>query len=77
MRQHSTALRILISRHNALDRRPGMPPTQRLHHEELYGQVWLVVEDMLGHRSEQLTRDVHLEPVRPQRRSRSWRSAPA
>ncbi|MDW8471505.1 hypothetical protein PV413_13670 [Streptomyces scabiei] len=64
MLRHSMALRMLISLHNALDRRLGLTPAQRLHYEEVYGQVWLMVEDMLGHRSEQVTRDVYLEPVR-------------
>ncbi|MFB8776304.1 integrase [Streptomyces broussonetiae] len=64
MLRHSMALRMLISLHNALDRRLGLTPAQRLHYEEVYGQVWLMVKDMLGHRSEQVTRDVYLEPVR-------------
>ncbi|MEN2417541.1 hypothetical protein AABB02_05490 [Streptomyces rimosus] len=50
--------------HNALDRRLGLTPAERLHYEEVYGQAWLMVKDMLGHRSEQVTRDVYLEPVR-------------
>ncbi|QDO45840.1 integrase [Streptomyces sp. RLB3-17] len=64
MLRHSMALRMLISLHNALDRRLGLTPAQRLHYEEVYGQVWLMVKDLLGHRSEQVTRDVYLEPVR-------------
>ncbi|MEU6740057.1 hypothetical protein [Streptosporangium sandarakinum] len=64
MLRHSMALRMLISLHNALDRRLRLTPAQRLHYEEVYGQVWLMVKDMLGHRSEQVTRDVYLEPVR-------------
>lgn len=64
MLRHSMALRMLIALHNALDRRLGLTPAQRLHYEEVYGQVWLMVKDMLGHRSEQVTRDVYLEPVR-------------
>ncbi|MFE9687521.1 hypothetical protein [Streptomyces sp. NPDC006285] len=58
------ALRTLVALHNALDRRLGLTPAERLHYEEVYGQVWLMVKDMLGHRSEQVTRDVYLEPVR-------------
>lgn len=64
MLRHSMALRMLISLHNALDRRLGLSPGQRRHYEEVYGQVWSMVKDMLGHRSEQVTRDVYLEPVR-------------
>ncbi|MFE5372775.1 site-specific integrase [Streptomyces mirabilis] len=64
MLRHSMALRMLIALHNALDRRLGLTPAQRLHYEEVYGQVWLMVKDMLGHRSDQVTRDVYLEPVR-------------
>lgn len=54
------ALRTLIALHNALDRRLGLTPAERPHYEEVYGQVWLMVKDMLGHRSEQVTRDVYL-----------------
>ncbi|MFB8290202.1 site-specific integrase [Kitasatospora purpeofusca] len=64
MLRHSMALRMLIALHNALDRRLGLTPDQRRHYEEVYGQVWLMVKGMLGHRSEQVTRDVYLEPVR-------------
>lgn len=64
MLRHSMALRTLIALHNALDRRLGLTPAERRHYEEVYGQVWLMVKDMLGHRSDQVTRDVYLEPVR-------------
>ncbi|MEI5102911.1 hypothetical protein RB200_35730 [Streptomyces sp. PmtG] len=58
--RHSMALRTLV----ALDRRLGLTPAERLHYEEVYGQVWLMVKDMLRHRSEQVTRNAYLEPVR-------------
>nr|WP_107912362.1 hypothetical protein [Streptomyces chartreusis] len=64
MLRHSMALRMLTSLHHTLDRRLGLTPAQRLHYEEVYGQVWLMVKHMLGHRSEQATRDVYMEPVR-------------
>jgi site-specific recombinase XerD len=64
MLRHSMALRHLVALHNALDRRLGLTPAERLHYEEVYGQVWSMVKDMLGHKNEQVTRDIYLEPVR-------------
>ncbi|KAF5994539.1 integrase [Streptomyces sp. WAC00263] len=64
MLRHSMALRVLIALHNALDRRLGLTPADRRHYEDVYGQVWSMVKDMLGHKNEQVTRDVYLEPVR-------------
>lgn len=64
MLRHSMALRVLVALHNALDRRLGLTPAERLRYEEVYGQVWSMVKDMLGHKNEQVTRDIYLEPVR-------------
>ncbi|MFG3063956.1 hypothetical protein ACGFYM_36120 [Streptomyces sp. NPDC048231] len=64
MLRHSMALRMLVSLHNALDKRLGLTPDERRHYENVYGQVWQMVKDMLGHRSEQITRDTYLEPLR-------------
>ncbi|MFD7915712.1 hypothetical protein ACFV30_34240 [Streptomyces sp. NPDC059752] len=72
MLRHSMALRTLIALHNALDRRLGLSPAERLHYEEVYGQVWLMVKDMLGHRSEQVTRDVYLSRCAGCSWSRCW-----
>ncbi|MFE0118899.1 integrase [[Kitasatospora] papulosa] len=64
MLRHSMALRVLVSLHNALDRRLGLTPAERRHYEDVYGPVWSMVKDMLGHKNEQVTRDIYLEPVR-------------
>lgn len=64
MLRHSMALRVLVALHNALDRRLGLTPADRRHYEDVYGQVWSMVKDMLGHKNEQVTRDIYLEPLR-------------
>jgi integrase len=64
MLRHSMALRMLVSLHHALDRRLGLTPSERRHYEALYGNVWSMVKDLLGHRSEETTRTIYLEPVR-------------
>jgi len=64
MLRHSMALRSLVSLHHALDRRLGLTPAERRHYEALYGSVWSMVKDLLGHRSEETTRSIYLEPVR-------------
>lgn len=64
MLRHSMALRVLVSLHHALDRRLGLSPSQRRLYEDAYGSVWTVVKDLLGHRSEETTREIYLEPVR-------------
>jgi integrase len=64
MARHSFALRMLVSLHHALDRRLGLSPAERRHYREVYGSVWDLVKDLLGHRSVETTRDIYLEPVR-------------
>ena len=64
MLRHSMALRSLVSLHHALDRRLGLTLAERRHYEALYGNVWSMVKDLLGHRSEETTRSIYLEPVR-------------
>ncbi|MEU2238264.1 hypothetical protein ABZ572_02515 [Streptomyces sp. NPDC018338] len=66
MARHSFALRMLVSLHYAMDRRMGLSADQRRHYEEIYGGVWSMVKDLLGHRSEETTRAIYLEPVRAQ-----------
>jgi site-specific recombinase XerD len=64
MLRHSMALRMLVSLNNALDRRYGLTPAERRHYAEVYGVIWSMVKDMLGHKNEQVTKDIYLEPVR-------------
>lgn len=48
MLRHSMALRTLIALHNAMDRRLRLTPAERLHYEEVYGQVWLMSRTCSG-----------------------------
>jgi site-specific recombinase XerD len=64
MLRHSFALTMLISLHHALDRRLGLTPAERRYYEQVYGNVWMLVKDLLGHSSVEVTRNVYLEPVR-------------
>ncbi|QRV33958.1 site-specific integrase [Streptomyces californicus] len=64
MLRHSMALRVLMALHRALDRRLGLTPAERRHYEETYGTVWSMVKDLLGHVSEETTREIYLEPLR-------------
>jgi site-specific recombinase XerD len=64
MCRHSFALRMLVALHHALDRRLGLSPAERRHYQQVYGDVWSMVKDLLGHRSVETTRNIYLEPVR-------------
>ncbi|MFD9503448.1 site-specific integrase [Streptomyces sp. NPDC060035] len=64
MLRHSAALRMLVALHHALDRRLGLSPAERARYENVYGSVWSMVRDLLGHRSEDTTREIYLEPLR-------------
>ncbi|MFD9670475.1 site-specific integrase [Streptomyces sp. NPDC059981] len=64
MLRHSMALRVLLSLMRALDRRLGLAPQERKRYEEVYGTVWAMVKDLLGHRSVVTTQEIYLEPVR-------------
>jgi integrase len=63
MMRHSFALYMLVALHHALDRRFGLTPEERKHFRQVYGDPWVLVRDLLGHRSEQTTRQVYLEPL--------------
>jgi len=63
MLRHSMALSMLIALHYALDRRMGLTPAERRYYQSVYGNVWTLVKDLLGHASEETTRAVYLEPV--------------
>lgn len=64
MLRHSMALRMLLSLNHALDRRFGLTTDERRRYQEVFGEVWQMVKDLLGHASEETTRDIYLEPVR-------------
>jgi len=63
MMRHSFALYMLVALHHALDRRFGLTPEERRHFRQVYGDPWVMVRDLLGHKSEQTTRQVYLEPL--------------
>jgi integrase len=60
MMRHSFALHMLVALHHALDRRFGLKPEERGHFRQVYGDPWVLVRDLLGHKSEQTTRLVYL-----------------
>ncbi|MEU8699193.1 integrase [Streptomyces sp. NPDC048680] len=64
MLRHSMALRMLLALNHALDRRFGFSSDERRRYQEIYGEVWQMVKDLLGHASEETTREIYLEPVR-------------
>lgn len=63
MLRHSFALRMLVTLVHAFDRRMGLSPQERRDYRLLFGDPWVLVQTMLGHRSSQTTREVYLEPV--------------
>lgn len=63
MCRHSFALHMLVALHHAMDIRFGLTPEQRRDFQQLYGDPWRMVKDLLGHSSEQVTRDIYLAPV--------------
>jgi integrase len=63
MARHSFALHMLVALQHALDRRFGLSPEERRAMRELYGDVWGLVRDLLGHASEETTRTIYAAPV--------------
>lgn len=63
MLRHSMALYMLVALHHAMDRRYGLTPQERREFREVYGDPWVLVRDLLGHRSEATTRAIYLEPL--------------
>lgn len=65
MMRHSFALYMLVALHHALDRRFGLTPEERKHFRQVYGDPWVLVRDLLGHKSEQTTRLVYTSSLPP------------
>lgn len=63
MLRHSFALRMLVTLTYAFDRRLGLSEAERLEYRHLFGDPWVLVQTMLGHRSLATTRAYYLEPV--------------
>lgn len=63
MCRHSFALHMLVALHHAMDQRLGLSAEERRDYRLLYGDPWRMVKDLLGHASEQTTRDIYLAPV--------------
>jgi site-specific recombinase XerD len=63
MLRHSFALRMLVTLTYAFDRRLGLSEAERLEYRHLFGDPWVLVQTMLGHRSLSTTRSYYLEPV--------------
>ncbi|MDV6278146.1 hypothetical protein R3Q06_32255 [Rhodococcus erythropolis] len=61
--RHSFALKMLVTLQRGLDTRFGLDKEDRDHLRSVYGNAFTLVKDLLGHRSEQTTRDIYLEPL--------------
>jgi integrase len=63
MARHSFALHMLVALHHAMDQRFGLTAGARRDFRLLYGDPWRMVKDLLGHASEETTRNIYLAPV--------------
>ena len=61
--RHSFALKMLVTLQRGLDARFGLDKAERDHLRNVYGNAFTLVKDLLGHRSEQTTREIYLEPL--------------
>ncbi|MGP3913027.1 hypothetical protein [Nonomuraea sp. 10N515B] len=61
--RHSFALKMLITLKRGLDLRYGLDRGDREHLRKVYGEVFPLVKDLLGHKSEAMTREIYLEPL--------------
>ncbi|WP_239312519.1 site-specific integrase [Frankia sp. Cj3] len=61
--RHSFALKMLITLQRGLDARFGLDGDDRAHLRKVYGDAFALVKDLLGHKSEQTTREIYLEPL--------------
>jgi site-specific recombinase XerD len=63
MCRHSFALHMLVVLHYVVDRRMGLSAEERRDFRLLYGDVWRMVQDLLGHAQVETTREIYLAPV--------------
>ncbi|GAA1812048.1 tyrosine-type recombinase/integrase [Planosporangium flavigriseum] len=64
MLRHSYALHMLVQAQRAFLLRTGLTADERTRYQRLFGNVWELVRDLLGHASVETTRKYYLEPVR-------------
>lgn len=64
MLRHSFALRMLVTLQHVFDQRLGLTPEERKEYRLLFGDPWVLVAQLLGHRSIDTTRNIYLEPAR-------------
>lgn len=64
MLRHSYALHMLVQVQRTYLVRYDMTPDERQRYQRLFGNVWMHVKDLLGHRSVETTQRWYLEPVR-------------
>ncbi len=61
--RHSFALKMLVTLDRALDKRFGLDRSERDHARKVYGDAFALVKDLLGHSSEETTRNIYLAPL--------------
>ena len=54
---------MLVVLHYVVDRRMGLSAEERRDFRLLYGDVWRMVQDLLGHAQVETTREIYLAPV--------------
>ena len=54
---------MLLTLTHAFDRRMGLTPEERREYRLMFGDPWVLVQTLLGHRSPETTRSIYLEPV--------------
>lgn len=64
MLRHSFALRMLVSLMHTFDRRLDLTPQRRHENRELFGDPYVCVQTLLGHRSRDTTEAIYLEPAK-------------
>lgn len=63
MLRHSFALRMLVSMQHVFDRRLNLTPIERKRYLLMFGDIWTLVSDLLGHKSLETTKKTYLQPV--------------
>ena len=64
MLRHSFALKMLVTLMHVFERRMSISSEERREYRMIFGDPWILVQTLLGHRSPEVTRDTYLEPVK-------------